>query len=79
MPCSWSCDARLSAVWPPSVGRRASGRSRRSTASTPATSSGSRYVRSAHPLSVMIVAGFELISTVRMPSARSTRSAWLPE
>ena len=46
---------------------------------TPARSSGSRYVRSAHPASVMIVAGFELTSTVRMPSARSTRSAWLPE
>src|SRR5207344_916631 len=56
-----------------------SGRSRRSTDSTPARSSGSRYVRSAHPASVMIVAGFELTRTVRMPSARSPRSAWLPE
>src|SRR6476660_11465 len=27
----------------------------------------------------MIVAGFEFTRTVRMPSARSTRSAWLPE
>ena len=42
------------------------------------TSSGSRYVRSAKPGSVMIVAGFELTTIVRKPSSRSTFSAWQP-
>ena len=68
----------FSAVWPPSVGRSALGRSRSSTPATPSRSSGSRYVRSAKPGSVMIVAGFELTTTVRYPSARSTFRAWLP-
>ncbi len=64
-PDSASSSARLSAVWPPSVGSSASGRSRSSTSATPSWSSGSRYVRSAKPGSVMIVAGFELTTTVR--------------
>ena len=64
-PARSSSIARLSAVWPPSVGSSASGRSRRSTAVTPSRSSGSRYVASAQSGSVMIVAGLELIRTVR--------------
>ena len=56
--------AAFSAVWPPSVGSSASGRSRRSTVAMPSRSSGSMYVRSAQPGSVMIVAGLELIRTV---------------
>ena len=64
---------------PPIVGSSASGRSRRSTSATDSTSSGSRYVRSAKPGSVMIVAGFELMTIVRKPSSRSTLSAWQPE
>ena len=78
IPDSASSRARLSAVWPPIVGSTASGRSRRSTSATPSRSSGSRYVRSAKPGSVMIVAGFELTTIVRKPSSRSTFSAWQP-
>ena len=77
-PAFASSRARLSAVWPPIVGRSASGRSRRSTSATDSASSGSRYVRSAKPGSVMIVAGFELTTIVRNPSSRSTLSAWQP-
>ena len=77
-PASASSRARLSAVCPPIVGSSASGRSRASTSVTPSRSSGSRYVRSANPGSVMIVAGFELTTTVRKPSSRSTFSAWQP-
>ena len=40
--------------------------------------SGSMYVRSANPGSVMIVAGFELTTIVGSPSSRSTLSAWQP-
>jgi hypothetical protein len=73
-----SSRARLSAVWPPIVGSSASGRSSLSTSATASASSGSRYVRSAKPGSVMIVAGFELTTIVRKPSSRSTLSAWQP-
>jgi hypothetical protein len=55
--------ARLSAVWPPSVGRIASGRSLAMIASTTSGTSGSTYVPSAYSGSVMIVAGFELTRT----------------
>jgi hypothetical protein len=78
MPASASSRARLSAVCPPIVGSSASGRSRASTPVTPSRSRGSRYVRSANPGSVMIVAGFELTTTVRKPSSRSTFSACEP-
>ena len=61
-PDSASATATLRPVWPPSVGSSASGRSRSSTASTDAGSSGSMYVRSANCGSVMIVAGFEFTS-----------------
>ena len=77
-PSSASSRARLSAVWPPIVDSKASGRSRVSTSVTPSRSSGSRYVRSANPGSVMIVAGFEFTTIVRKPSSRKTFSAWQP-
>ena len=64
-PDPLSSIARFRAVWPPSVGSSASGRSRAMTASTASGSSGSTYVRSATEGSVMIVAGFELTSTTR--------------
>ncbi len=38
-----------------------------------------RYTASAVIGSVMIVAGFELTSTTRKPSARSARAACVPE
>ena len=40
---------------------------------------GSIYVASANSGSVMMVAGFELISITRIPSLLSTRHAWVPE
>ena len=50
----------------PAEGRSsASGRSRSITCAIVSTSSGSRYVASAHSGSVMIVAGLELTSTTR--------------
>ncbi len=58
------CDSAietLSAVWPPIVGRIASGRSFSRISSTNSGVTGSMYVRSANSGSVMIVAGFELI------------------
>ena len=78
IPACCSSRARFNAVPPPIVASTASGRSRRSTAATPSRSSGSRYVRSAKPGSVMIVAGFELTTIVRNPSSRRTFSAWQP-
>ena len=75
-PDSCSSTARLRAVWPPSVGSSASGSSAAITSVIVSTSSGSMYVASAHSGSVMIVAGFELTSTTRIPSRRSTRQAW---
>ena len=78
IPSSASSRARLSAVWPPIVDSSASGRSRPRTSATLSKSSGSMYVRSAKPGSVMIVAGFELTTIVRKPSSRSTFSAWQP-
>ena len=78
IPDCCSSRARFSAVPPPIVASTASGRSRRSTAATPSMSSGSRYVRSANPGSVMIVAGLELTTIVRNPSSRRTFSACEP-
>ncbi len=78
-PRSDSAMVRLSAVWPPRVGSRASGRSRSMMAVRTSGSSGSTYVRSAMPGSVMIVAGLELARTTRYPSSASTRQAWVPE
>ena len=61
MPRSDSAIATLSAVWPPIVGRIASGFSRSMISSTNSGVTGSMYVRSANSGSVMIVAGFELM------------------
>jgi hypothetical protein len=78
-PASCSATAVLSAVWPPRVGSSASGFSRAMTSSTNPGVIGSTYVASANSGSVMMVAGFELTSDTRSPSARSTRHAWVPE
>jgi hypothetical protein len=56
--------ARFSAVWPPSVGSSASGRSFSMICATGPGSSGSTYVASANSGSVMIVAGLELTRTI---------------
>ena len=78
-PDSASATATLSAVCPPSVGSRASGRSRSQIDRTDSWVSGSMYVRSANTGSVMIVAGFEFTSATSYPSRRSTLQAWVPE
>ena len=78
-PASCSATAVFSAVWPPSVARIASGRSRAITCSTYSGVIGSMYVASANSGSVMIVAGFELTRLTRRPSSRSTRQACVPE
>ena len=69
----------LSAVWPPRVGRRASGRSLAMIFSTNSGVIGSTYVASAISGSVMIVAGLELTRMTRRPSALRMRQAWVPE
>ena len=69
----------LSAVCPPRVASSASGRSFSITFSTNSAVIGSMYVASANSGSVMIVAGLELTRTTRIPSAISTRQAWVPE
>mmetsp|Transcript_29059 Transcript_29059/g.78269 ORF Transcript_29059/g.78269 Transcript_29059/m.78269 type:complete len:311 (-) Transcript_29059:419-1351(-) len=63
MPPSESPLARLSAVWPPMVGKIASGRSLAMTCSAYSTVMGPMKVRWARPGSVMMVAGLELIRT----------------
>ena len=78
-PASWSSTARFSAVWPPSVGSSASGRSRSMTRVRLGASRGSTYVAAANSGSVMIVAGFEFTSTTRYPSDCSTLHACVPE
>jgi hypothetical protein len=79
MPASWRAIAALRAVWPPRVGRSASGRSFAMIVSMTPGSIGSTYVTSAMSGSVMIVAGFEFTRMTRRPSLRSTRQAWVPE
>ncbi len=78
-PDSCRATAVLSAVWPPSVGSSASGRSLAMIFSTNSGVIGSTYVASANSGSVMIVAGLLLTRTTRKPSSRSTRHAWVPE
>ena len=78
-PAASSATAQLRAVCPPSVASRASGRSFSMTFSTNSGVIGSTYVASANSGSVMIVAGLEFTRITRMPSARSTRHAWVPE
>ena len=57
--------AQFSAVWPPMVGSRASGRSFSIICATVRHSIGSMYTASAVSGSVMMVAGFEFTSTTR--------------
>ena len=78
-PAASSAIAALRAVWPPRVASRASGRSLAITFSTYSAVIGSTYVASANSGSVMIVAGLELTRITRIPSALSTRQAWVPE
>ena len=56
--------ARLSPVWPPRVGRSASGLSALMIASSTSGMSGSTYVLSAMVGSVMIVAGLLLMRMI---------------
>src|ERR1051326_8973568 len=63
----------------PTVGNNASGRSRLMISVTDPTVSGSMQVISAVSGSVMIVAGFELTSTISYPSCRSALHACVPE
>jgi hypothetical protein len=79
VPRSQRATARLSAVWPPTVGRSASGRSRAITCSSISGINGSMYVRSAVCGSVMIVAGFELTRTTSYPSSLRALQACVPE
>ena len=71
--------AVFSAVCPPRVGSRASGRSLAMIRSTKSGVIGSMYVASENSGSVMMVAGLEFTRMTRSPSARSTRQAWVPE
>jgi hypothetical protein len=79
VPSSASATARLSAVWPPSVGSSACGRSRSMILATNSGVSGSTYVRIAISGSVMIVAGLLLTRTTSYPSSRSARQPCVPE
>jgi len=63
----------------PTVGSRASGRSRSMIASSTSGVSGSIYVRSASSGSVMIVAGLLFTRMTSRPSARSALQACVPE
>ena len=78
-PASSRAIAALSAVWPPSVGRIASGRSLAMIVVRTSVVIGSTYVASANSGSVMIVAGLELTRMTRRPSSLSTRQACVPE
>ena len=69
----------LSAVWPPIVGRIASGRSFSMISSTNSGVTGSMYVRSANSGSVMIVAGLELMRMTSYPSSFRAFVACVPE
>ena len=70
---------RLRPVWPPRLGRSASGRSFLMISVSVSASSGSMYVASAMPGSVMMVAGLEFTRTIRYPSFLSALQAWVPE
>ena len=69
----------LSPVWPPIVGKSASGRSFSIIFSTMSGVIGSMYVACASSGSVIIVAGFELTKTTRYPSSRKALQACAPE
>ena len=57
----------------------ASGRSWRMILATYSRFRGSIYTLSAISVSVMMVAGLELMSTTSYPSSRRARQAWVPE
>ncbi len=78
-PSLWSSIERLSAVWPPSVGRSAEGLSAAMIFSRISAVSGSMYVTSANSGSVMIVAGLEFTRTTRKPSSLRALQACVPE
>eukprot|EP00958_Prasinococcus_capsulatus_P026714 scaffold4987_cov363-Prasinococcus_capsulatus_cf.AAC.3 len=65
VPRSDKLTARFRAVWPPMVGSKQSGRSFAIIFSTSSGVIGSRYVASAVPGSVIIVAGLEFTRTTR--------------
>ena len=71
--------AQLSPVCPPMVGSSASGRSFSMIRATTFQCTGSMYVASASPGSVMMVAGLEFTSTTRNPSSDSALHACTPE
>ena len=74
-PAFASCIAMVRPVWPPSPASSPSGRSFSMMRSTVFAVRGSRYMASARFLSVIMVAGLELTSTVSMPSLLSTLHA----
>ena len=78
-PRSEASIAVLSPVWPPMVGRQASGLSRSMIFSSTSTVTGSMYVRSAMSGSVMMVAGLEFTRTTSKPSSLKALQAWVPE
>jgi hypothetical protein len=63
-PALANSELRLSPDWPPRLGSKASGRSFSMIWVMRRKLSGSMYVTSAIPGSVMMVAGFELTSTI---------------
>ena len=77
-PSSKSSIARLSPACPPSVGNKESGLSFFITFLTNSAVKGSIYTSSAISLSVIIVAGFELISTTSTPSSLRARQPCVP-
>ena len=79
VPRSYNPIAAFKAVWPPKVANTASGFSRAMMRSIISGVIGSMYVASANSGSVMIVAGFEFTKITRIPSARRTRHACVPE
>ncbi len=79
VPFSCSATARFSAVWPPTVGSTASGRSAAMICAAISGVSGSTYVRSANSGSVMIVAGLLLTRITSRPSAFRALQACVPE
>ena len=77
---SWASIQRFNAVWPPIVGRTASISSWISRISEiDLVVSGLRYIWSAIDGSVIMVAGFEFIRIVLIPSSRRDLKAWDPE
>ena len=79
IPCLCSDEQRLSAVCPPRFGRIPSGRSFSIIVVKLSTVSGSIYVLSAIPGSVMIVAGLEFTKITSKPSSLNALQACVPE